>query len=61
MGFDAITGKRIRKVLRESNTQKETYEAKTAELKATQDMGQIMNSGLDYTSYMEQLFLPDYK
>lgn len=24
-------------------------------------MGQIANSGLDYASYMEQLFLPDYK
>ncbi|MGR6899386.1 site-specific integrase [Rummeliibacillus sp. BSL5] len=61
LGFDTITGKRIRKVRRGFNTQKEAYEAKTAELKAAQDMGQIANSGLDYDSYMEQLFLPDYK
>lgn len=61
LGFDTITGKRIRKVRRGFNTQKEAYEAKTTELKAAQDMGQIANSGLDYTSYMEQLFLPDYK
>ena len=61
LGFDAITGKRIRKVRRGFNTQKEAYEAKTTELKVAQDMGQIANSGLDYASYMEQLFLPDYK
>lgn len=61
LGFDTITGKRIRKICRGFNTQKEAYEAKTAELKAAQDMGQIANSGLDYTSYMEKLFLPDYK
>ena len=61
LGFDRVTGKRIRKVRRGFNTQKEAYEAKTAELKAAQDMGQIANSGLDYASYMEQLFLPDYK
>ncbi|WP_283749665.1 tyrosine-type recombinase/integrase [Bacillus mycoides] len=61
LGFDTVTGKRIRKVRRGFNTQKEAYEAKTAELKAAQDMGKIANSGLDYASYMEQLFLPDYK
>lgn len=61
LGFDTVTGKRIRKVRRGFNTQKEAYEAKTAELKAAQDMGQTSNSGLDYASYMEQLFLPDYK
>lgn len=61
LGFDTITGKRIRKVRRGFNTQKEAYEAKTTELKAAQDMGQIANSGLNYISYMEQLFLPDYK
>lgn len=61
LGFDKVTGKRIRKVRRGFSTQKEAYEAKTAELKAAQDMGQIANSGLDYASYMEQLFLPDYK
>lgn len=61
LGFDTVTGKRIRKVRRGFNTQKEAYEAKTTELKAAQDMGQIANSGLDYDSYMEQLFLPDYK
>lgn len=61
LGFDKVTGKRIRKVRRGFNTQKEAYEAKTEELKNAQDMGQIANSGLDYASYMEQLFLPDYK
>lgn len=61
LGFDTITGKRIRKFRRGFDTQKEAYEAKTTELKAAQDMGQIANSGLDYASYMEQLFLPDYK
>lgn len=61
LGFDKVTGKRIRKVRRGFNTQKEAYEAKTEELKTAQDMGQIANSGLDYASYMEQLFLPDYK
>ncbi|MDA1758588.1 site-specific integrase [Bacillus cereus] len=61
LGFDTITGKRIRKVRRGFNAQKEAYEAKTAELKAAQDMGKIANSGLDYASYMDQLFLPDYK
>ncbi|MEH7669138.1 site-specific integrase [Bacillus thuringiensis] len=61
LGFDKITGKRIRKVRRGFNTQKEAYEAKTEELKNAQDMGQLSNSGLSYTSYIEQLFLPDYK
>ena len=61
LGFDRITGKRIRKVRRGFKTQKEAYEAKTAELKAAQDIGQFANSSLDYASYMEQLFLPDYK
>lgn len=61
LGFDAITGKRIRKVRRGFNSQKEAYEAKTEELKTAQDMGQIANSGLNYASYMEDLFLPDYK
>ncbi|MED2879580.1 site-specific integrase [Bacillus thuringiensis] len=61
LGFDKVTGKRIRKVRRGFNTQKEAYEAKTEELKNAQDMGRIANSGLDYASYMEDLFLPDYK
>ncbi|MFJ5767314.1 Arm DNA-binding domain-containing protein [Lysinibacillus sp. NPDC093210] len=33
LGLDAVTGKRIRKVRRGFNSQKEAYEAKTAELK----------------------------
>ncbi|PEJ68718.1 site-specific integrase [Bacillus wiedmannii] len=61
LGFDIVTGKRIRKVRRGFNTQKEAYEAKTTELKSAQDMGQIANSRLDYANYIEQLFLPDYK
>ncbi|MCG3796874.1 site-specific integrase [Bacillus toyonensis] len=61
LGFDKITGKRIRKFRRGFDTQKEAYEAKTEELKNAQDMGQLSNTGLSYTSYMDQLFLPDYK
>lgn len=61
LGFDTITGKRIRKFRRGFDTQKDAYEAKTTELKAAQDIGQNSNSGLDYASFMEQLFLPDYK
>ncbi|WP_242227304.1 tyrosine-type recombinase/integrase [Bacillus cereus group sp. BfR-BA-01315] len=61
LGFDAITGKRIRKVRRGFNSQKEAYEAKTEELKNAQEMGQLSNSSMDYATYIEQLFLPDYK
>lgn len=61
LGFDAVTGKRIRKVRRGFNSQKEAYEAKTAELKDAQDMGQISNSSMDYTTFLEQLFIPEYK
>lgn len=61
LGFDAITGKRIRKVRRGFNTQKEAYEAKTTELKSSQDVGQLSNIGINYVTYLEQLFLPDYK
>lgn len=61
LGFDAITGKRIRKVRRGFNSQKEAYEAKTEELKSAQEIGQLSNSGINYATYIEQLFLPDYK
>lgn len=61
LGFDTVTGKRIRKVRRGFNSQKEAYEAKTAELKDAQDMGQISNSNMDYTTFLEQLFIPEYK
>lgn len=61
LGFDAVTGKRIRKVRRGFNTQKEAYEAKTSELKSAQDMGQLANSGMDFTTFMEQLFIPEYR
>ncbi|WP_197143233.1 Arm DNA-binding domain-containing protein [Lysinibacillus sphaericus] len=61
LGFDAVTGKRIRKVRRGYNSQKEDYEAKTAELKDAQDMGQISNSNMDYNTFLEQLFIPEYK
>lgn len=61
LGFDAVTGKRIRKVRRGFNSQKEAYEAKTAELKDAQDMGQISNSSMDYATFLEQLFIPEYK
>lgn len=61
LGFDAVTGKRIRKFRRGFNSQKEAYEAKTAELKASQDMGKISNSGMDYSTFLEQLFIPEYK
>lgn len=61
LGFDAITGKRIRKVRRGFNSQKEAYEAKTEELKNAQEMGQLSNSSMDYATYVDQLFLPDYK
>lgn len=61
LGFDRATGKRIRKVRRGFNTQKETYEAKTAELKDAQDMGQISNSSMDYTTFLKQLFITKYK
>ncbi|SEN61693.1 Site-specific recombinase XerD [Paenisporosarcina quisquiliarum] len=61
LGFDAVTGKRIRKVRRGFNTQKEAYEAKTSELKSAQDMGQISNVGMHFNTFMEQLFIPEYK
>lgn len=61
LGFDAVTGKRIRKVRRGFNSQKEAYEAKTAELKDAQDMGQISNSSMDYATFLDQLFIPEYK
>ena len=61
LGFDAVTGKRIRKVRRGFNSQKEAYEAKTTELKDAQDMGQISNSSMDYATFLEQLFIPEYK
>lgn len=61
LGFDAVTGKRIRKVRRGFNSQKEAYEAKTAELKEAQEMGQIANSGMDFNTFMNQLFIPEYK
>ncbi|WP_176141983.1 site-specific integrase [Solibacillus isronensis] len=61
LGFDAVTGKRIRKVRRGFNSQKEAYEAKIAELKDAQDMGQFSNSSMDYTTFLEQLFIPEYK
>lgn len=61
LGFDAVTGKRVRKVRRGFNSQREAYEAKTTELKEAQDMGQIANSGIDFITFMEQLFIPEYK
>ena len=61
LGFDAVTGKRVRKVRRGFNSQKEAYEAKTTELKEAQDMGQIANSGMDFNTFMKQLFIPEYK
>ncbi|WP_336046929.1 site-specific integrase [Solibacillus ferritrahens] len=61
LGFDAVTGKRIRKMRRGFNSQKDAYEAKTTELKEAQDMGQISNSGMDFNTFMEQLFIPEYK
>lgn len=61
LGFDTVTGKRIRKVRRGFNTQKEAYEAKTTELKSSQDVGQLSNIGINYVTYLEQLFLPNYK
>lgn len=61
LGFDAVTGKRIRKVRRGFNSQKEAYEAKTVELKEAQDIGTLSNSGMDYKTFLEQLFIPEYK
>lgn len=61
LGFDAVTGKRIRKVRRGFNSQKEAYEAKTTELKDAQDIGHISNSSMGYTTFLEQLFIPEYK
>ncbi len=56
-----MTGKRVRKVRRGFNSQKEAYEAKTAKLKEAHDIGQISNSGMDFNTFMEQLFIPEYK
>ncbi|MDF9505891.1 site-specific integrase [Bacillus cereus] len=61
LGFDKVTGKRIRKVRRGFNTQKEAYEAKTEELKNAQDMGQLSNVNMNYKDYIDQIFLPDYE
>lgn len=61
LGFDAVTGKRIRKMRRGFHSQKDAYEAKTAELKDTQDMGRVSNSSMNYNNFLEQLFIPEYK
>ena len=61
LGFDAITGKRIQKVKRGFNTQKEAYEAKTKLLQEAQEMGQISNNQMTYLQYMDEIYIPDYE
>ncbi len=61
LGFDSITGKRIQKVKRGFNTQKEAYEAKTKLLQEAQEMGQISNNQMTYLQYMDEIYIPDYE
>ncbi|TGA96245.1 site-specific integrase [Sporolactobacillus shoreae] len=61
LGFDAATGKRIQKMKRGFNTQRDAYEARIELLKDAQDIGILSNTDMNYKTFIDEIFLPDYK
>ena len=61
LGFDKVTGKRIQKVKRGFNSQREAYAAKVKLIKELQEMGNASNIQMSYQIFLEEIYIPDYK